>query len=125
MPWIERNSQVRKRFARPCCRQRFRWPPKSRHRLALGVLRRKSEREEFLRAAIHHKPGSLLVYFDQVGSESVSAVNAMNQPAEFIVGDCFLILLQHAPLRFAAEDAGVVGGLKSREKAQEQKCRSQ
>ena len=54
----------------------------------------------------------------------MSAINVVNQMCEFVARDCLLIVFQHAPLRFAAEDADVVGGLKSREKDQEQKCRS-
>ena len=51
----------------------------------------------------------------------MSAVNALDYSGEVVARDCFLIVFQHAPLRFAAEDADVVGGLKSREKDQEQK----
>ena len=51
----------------------------------------------------------------------MSAVNIVDEVCEVVPRDCFLIVFKHAPWRFAAEDADVVGGLKSREKDQEQK----
>ncbi len=78
--------------------------------LRRGVVLRKSQCEKFLRLAVHQNPCGLLIYFEQIGSESVSAINVVDQMCELIVRDRFLVIFEHAPLRFAAENADVVRG---------------
>ena len=85
-----------------------------------GILR-KSQREEFLRLAVHQDPRGLLIYFDQIGSESVRAINVLYQAGKFIVSNRFLILLQHAPFRFAAENADVVRRMQGQRKNRQAK----
>ena len=81
---------------------------------ATSVVHCKTQREEFLRITVYQHMSCFRAYFDQIGSESVSAINIVYQPVEFIVGNGFLIFLEHAPFRFAAEDADVFFRLKSR-----------
>jgi len=54
------------------------------------------------------EPLGLLIYFHQIGSESVSAIDVVDQVCELVVRDCFLIVFQDAPSRLAAENADVV-----------------
>ena len=85
----------------------------------VGVLR-KPQREKFLRLTVHQNPRCFFVHLNQIGSESVSAINVLYQPAEFIVRNRSLILLQHVPSRIRAENAEIIpsatGGGKNREK---------
>ena len=49
------------------------------------------------------------------------AVNALDQPAKFILGNCFLIVFEYAPFRFAPKDAEIVCRLQRRRKEQQNK----
>ena len=41
------------------------------------------------------------------------AINVLDQLREFIVGDCLLIVFEHAPSRFAPENAEIVRGMQA------------
>ena len=43
----------------------------------------------------------------------MSAIDIVDQIRELVAPDCFLIALEHAPFRLAAEDADVVSRLNS------------
>jgi len=40
----------------------------------------------------------------------MGAINVLDQPAEFIVRNCFLVLLQYSPSRMVPENAEIVRG---------------
>jgi len=77
--------------------------------------------EKFLRLAVHQDACGLLIYFDQIGRESVSAVNVVDQRCELVVRNSFLIIFEDIPSRFAAENDDVGGGMKSQRKEQQKK----
>src|SRR5262249_46342003 len=112
MSGIERNAQTGERFVRPGGRQRLRGTPESRNvRFRIGV-RRKMQRENLLRLPIDQDLRGVVVDLDQVLGETVGAINVVNEVRELVVGDRALIILEHVPLRFATEDAEVIGGIR-------------
>lgn len=40
----------------------------------------------------------------------MSAINVLDKPAEFVVRNCLLVLLQHSPSRMVTENAEIVRG---------------
>ena len=121
MTRIEPDFQTEKRFLQFRWRQYFRRSPKPRHGFPPVIFLHKSQREKFPRIAVHQYPRGFLIYFDQVGSESVSAINIVDQVCELVVRNCFLIILEDTPSRFAAENADVVGGMNNQRKEQQKK----
>src|SRR5437879_10109376 len=55
----------------------------------------------------------VMVDLDQVGRESVCAIDVVDQMREFVVSNGFLIMLEHAPFRCAPKHAKIVGRSKS------------
>ena len=116
MTRVERDFQTEKRFLLSWCRQRFCRSPKPRHGFPRLVALGKSQCEEFLRVPIHQNTRGLVAYFDQIGSESVRAVNVVDEVRELIVSNSFLIIFEDTPARFAPQKADVVRGIQSRRK---------
>src|SRR6266513_220776 len=78
MSGVERNPQTREWLIRFRRWQRLCRSPKTRHGLARGVVLRKAQREKLLRLPVHQNPRCLLIYFDQVGCESMCAINILD-----------------------------------------------
>ena len=97
--------------------------PKSRHRIARAVALCEPQSEKALRLAVHQNSRRIGIYFNQIRSKSVGAINVVDQVCELITSNRFLVVFEHAPFRLAAEDADVVRGFQSSRNKQEQKCR--
>ena len=49
------------------------------------------------------------------------AINVIDQVCELVMRDCFLIIFEHAPFRFAAENADVVRRMQGQRKNRQAK----
>ena len=59
-------------------------------------------------AKMREETANIIVDLDQVCRESVCAIDVVDQMREFVVSNGFLIMLEHLPLWFAAENSEVV-----------------
>ena len=76
-------------------------------------IRRKTQSENVARFAVSKNLRDIMVDLDQVGCESVCAIDVVDQMGEFVVSNGFLIMLEHAPFRCAPKHAKIVGRSKS------------
>src|SRR4030095_16208186 len=82
----------------------------------------KPQREKLLRLPIHQNPRGLFAYFDQIRSETVGAINVLDQSGKLIMGNCFLVLLQDSPFWLRAKDSKIIRGLLGDRKDQQAGC---
>ena len=108
MTGIERDAQSQERFSRLGRRQRLSRTPKSRSMSLRIRIRRKTQSENVVRFAVGKNLRGVIVDLDQVCRESVCAIDVVDQMREFVVSNGFLIMLEHLPLWFAAENSEVV-----------------
>ena len=66
-----------------------------------------------LRIPVNENPRCVVFYFKQIGRETVSAVNIVDQVRELIMRDCLLVMFEHIPTRLVAENANVLGSLET------------
>jgi hypothetical protein len=83
--------------------------------IARSVILCKAQCEKLLRLPIHKNPRGFIINRNQIRSEPVRAINALNQSGKLIMGDCFLIIFQDRPLWMGAEDSQIVRGVAGRE----------
>ena len=74
---------------------------------------RKTQSKNVVRFAVNKNLRGVMVDLDQVGRESVCAIDVVDQMREFVVSNGFLIMLEHAPFRCAPKHAKIVGRSKS------------
>ena len=66
-----------------------------------------------MRFAVGQNLRSVIVDLDQILRETVRAIDVVDKMREFVVGYRALIIFEHVPFRFAAEDAEIIGRSKS------------
>ena len=123
MTGIERDAQSRERFSGLGPRQRLSRAPKSRNMSLRIRIRRKTQSENVVRFAVGKNLRGVIVDLDQVRRDSVCAIDVVDQMREFVVSNGFLIMLEHLPLWFAAENSEVVRAMQRQRKEQQEKGR--
>src|SRR6266581_8098393 len=108
MTWIESNAQVCQRSFRIPRWQRFCRTPEPRHVRARSFVFGKPEREETLRGTVLQDARRVIVDLEQIVSETVRAINVIDEMRELVARDCLLVMLEHIPARLTAEDGDVV-----------------
>ena len=77
-----------------------------------------------LRFAIRQDLHRVVVDLDEIVGQTLSAINVVEKMNEGIVRNCLLVVLKHAPFRFAAKNAKIFSATREagQDRQQDRQC---